>query len=183
MSAEKEKSVAQSEKAKIDNRARLGEITAVLRKHQVTRGVTPEKLRAILEELGPTYVKLGQIMSLHSDVLPQKYCDELMKLTSEVKPMPFETVEEVINRSYREDWHNIFSSIEKETLGSASIAQVHKAKLLDGELALFDQLIHDLLGFLRGHSCRAYSHQNDFLKSVTESAFHNYLITSLSVPQ
>ena len=132
MSAEKEKSVAQSEKAKIDNRARLGEITAVLRKHQVTRGVTPEKLRAILEELGPTYVKLGQIMSLHSDVLPQRYCDELMKLTSEVTPMPFETVEEVINRSYREDWHNIFSSIEKETLGSASIAQVHKAKLLDG---------------------------------------------------
>ena len=123
-------STAQSDKAKIDNRERLGEITAVLRKHHITRGVTPEKLRAILEELGPTYVKLGQIMSLHSDVLPQRYCDELMKLT--VTPMPFETVEEVINRSYREDWHNIFSSIEKETLGSASIAQVHRAKLLDG---------------------------------------------------
>ena len=125
-------SAAQSDKAKIDNRERLGEITAVLRKHHITRGVTPEKLRAILEELGPTYVKLGQIMSLHSDVLPQRYCDELMKLTSEVTPMPFETVEEVINRSYREDWHHIFSSIEKETLGSASIAQVHRAKLLDG---------------------------------------------------
>ena len=125
-------SAAQSDKAKIDNRERLGEITAVLRKHHITRGVTPGKLRAILEELGPTYVKLGQIMSLHSDVLPQRYCDELMKLTSEVTPMPFETVEEVINRSYREDWHNIFSSIEKETLGSASIAQVHRAKLLDG---------------------------------------------------
>ena len=123
---------AQSDKAKIDNRERLGEITAVLRKHHITRGVTPEKLRAILEELGPTYVKLGQIMSLHSDVLPQRYCDELMKLTSEVTPMPFETVEEVINRSYREDWHNIFSSIEKDTLGSASIAQVHRARLLDG---------------------------------------------------
>ena len=129
---EQQESAAQSEKAKIDNRERLKEITAVLRRHQVTRGVTPEKLRAILEELGPTYVKLGQIMSLHSDVLPQRYCDELMKLTSEVTPMPFETVEEVINRSYREDWHNIFSSIEKETLGSASIAQVHRAKLLDG---------------------------------------------------
>ena len=126
-------SAAQSDKAKIDNRERLGEITAVLRKHHITRGVTPGKLRAILEELGPTYVKLGQIMSLHSDVLPQRYCDELMKLTSEVTPMPFETVEEVINRSYREDWHNIFSSIEKETLGSASIAQVHRAKLLDGD--------------------------------------------------
>ena len=125
-------SAAQSDKAKIDNRERLSEITAVLRKHHITRGVTPEKLRAILEDLGPTYVKLGQIMSLHSDVLPQRYCDELMKLTSEVTPMPFETVEEVINRSYREDWHNIFSSIDKETLGSASIAQVHQAKLLDG---------------------------------------------------
>ena len=79
-------SAAQSDKAKIDNRERLGEITAVLRKHHITRGVTPGKLRAILEELGPTYVKLGQIMSLHSDVLPQRYCDELMKLTSEVTP-------------------------------------------------------------------------------------------------
>lgn len=123
---------AQSDKGQIDNRDRLKEITTVLGRHQITRGVTPEKLRAILEDLGPTYVKLGQIMSLHSDVLPQRYCDELMKLTSEVTPMPFETVEEVINRSYREDWHQIFSSIEKDTLGSASIAQVHKAKLLDG---------------------------------------------------
>ena len=122
----------QSDKAKIDNRARLREITAVLRKHHISRGVTPEKLRAILEELGPTYVKLGQIMSLHSDVLPQRYCDELMKLTSEVTPMPFSEVEEVINRSYREDWRNIFASIEHTTLGSASIAQVHKARLLDG---------------------------------------------------
>ena len=128
-----QESASQSEKAKIDNRARLKEITAVLARHQVTRGVTPEKLRAILEDLGPTYVKLGQIMSLHSDVLPQRYCDELMKLTSEVTPMPFETVEEVINRSYREDWHNIFASINRETLGSASIAQVHKATLLDGK--------------------------------------------------
>ncbi len=123
---------AASDKAQIDNRARLREIRAVLGRHQITRGVTPEKLREILEDLGPTYVKLGQIMSLHSDVLPQRYCDELMKLTSEVTPMPFEQVEEVINRSYREDWHQIFASIEKNTLGSASIAQVHKAKLLDG---------------------------------------------------
>ena len=123
---------AASDKAQIDNRARLREIRAVLGRHQITRGVTPEKLREILEDLGPTYVKLGQIMSLHSDVLPQRYCDELMKLTSEVTPMPFAQVEEVINRSYREDWHQIFASIEKNTLGSASIAQVHKAKLLDG---------------------------------------------------
>ena len=52
-------------------------------KHGITRGVSPEKLRLILEDLGPTFIKLGQIMSLHSDILPKRYCDELMRLRSE----------------------------------------------------------------------------------------------------
>ena len=121
------------EKAKMDNRSRMSEIRAVLFRNHITRGVTPEKLRVILEELGPTYIKLGQIMSLHSDILPRAYCDELIKLNSDVKPMPFEEVEEVINRSYREDWHQVFASFDQEPLGSASIAQVHRARLLTGE--------------------------------------------------
>ena len=112
---------------------RLREIMSVLMRSRINEGLTPEKLRQILEELGPTYIKLGQIMSLHSDILPKQYCDELMKLNSDVTPMPFETVEEVINRSYRCRWQDVFASIEKEPLGSASIAQVHKAKLLSGE--------------------------------------------------
>ncbi|MBQ1843661.1 MAG: AarF/ABC1/UbiB kinase family protein [Lachnospiraceae bacterium] len=111
---------------------RLREITSVLHRYHITRGVTPEKLRLILEDLGPTYVKLGQIMSLHSDILPKAYCEELMKLTSDVKPMPFDEVESVLNESYGKDWHQIFSSIEKEPIGSASIAQVHRATLQDG---------------------------------------------------
>ena len=93
----------------MDNRSRMKEIREVLFRNHITRGVTPEKLRVILEELGPTYIKLGQIMSLHSDILPRAYCEELMKLNSEVTPMSFEEVEEVINRSYREDWHQVFS--------------------------------------------------------------------------
>ena len=72
--------------------SRLREMTAVLRKHGITGGLTPEKLRLILEDLGPTYIKLGQIMSLHSDILPKSYCEELMRLHSEVTPMPFEQV-------------------------------------------------------------------------------------------
>ena len=111
---------------------RLREITSVLHRYHITRGVTPEKLRLILEDLGPTYVKLGQIMSLHSDILPKAYCEELMKLTSDVKPMPFDEVESVLNESYGKDWHQIFSAIEKEPIGSASIAQVHRAMLQDG---------------------------------------------------
>ena len=77
---------------------------AVLAKHKITRGVSPEKLRLILEDLGPTYIKLGQIMSLHSDILPKAYCDELMKLNSEVTPMPFEAVLRVIEQSYGISW-------------------------------------------------------------------------------
>ena len=117
----------------MDNRSRMKEIREVLFRNHITRGVTPEKLRVILEELGPTYIKLGQIMSLHSDILPRSYCEELMKLNSEVTPMSFEEVEEVINRSYREDWHQVFSYIDEKPLGSASIAQAHRARLLTGE--------------------------------------------------
>ena len=90
-------------------------------------------MRLILEDLGPTFIKIGQIMSLHSDVLPKKYCDELMKLRSDVAPMPFSEVEEVIEDSYGYPWQEVFSQIEKETLGSASIAQVHRATLKTGE--------------------------------------------------
>lgn len=122
----------EKDKKKMQNESRLREIRQVLARNHITRGVTPEKLRIILEELGPTYIKLGQIMSLHSDILPKEYCDELMKLNSDVVPMPFETVEEVINRSYRCDWHDYFRSIEETPLGSASIAQVHRAVLKDG---------------------------------------------------
>ena len=85
----------QEKKEKSGYGERLREITAVLKKHAITRGVSPEKLRLILEDLGPTYIKLGQIMSLRSDILPKIYCDELMKLCSDVPSIPFSQVIEV----------------------------------------------------------------------------------------
>lgn len=115
-----------------EHNTRLREITAVLRKHSITRGVSPEKLRLILEDLGPTFIKLGQIMSMHSDILPKRYCDELMRLRSEVTPMSFEEVEKVLEESYGCPWTEMFQEIEEFPLGSASIAQVHRAVLKDG---------------------------------------------------
>ena len=112
-----------------DDSLRFNEIKAVLKKHQLGRGINPVKLREILEDLGPTYVKLGQIMSLHSDILPRSYCDELLNLTSDVAPMPFETVISVIEESLGEDYTTLFKSIEETPIGSASIAQVHRARL------------------------------------------------------
>ena len=70
---------------------RLNEILKVLKKHHLTSGLTPVKLREILEDLGPTYVKLGQIMSMRSDMLPEVYCQELTRLRTDVIPMPYET--------------------------------------------------------------------------------------------
>ena len=92
---------------------RLREITAVLKKHAITRGVSPEKLRLILEDLGPTYIKLGQIMSLRSDILPKRYCDELMKLCSEVPPMPFSQVIEVLESPWAVRGRQNFSILSR----------------------------------------------------------------------
>ena len=114
-------------------RTRLKEMTAVLRKYGGIRGLTPQKLRKFLEELGPTYVKLGQILSTRSDMIPKKYCEELMHLCSDVEPMPFEEVEVCIRDAWGQEWKEVLKEIEAVPLGSASIAQVHKAVLKTGE--------------------------------------------------
>lgn len=114
------------------NNKRLGEILKVLRSHQLTHGLTPVKLREILEELGPTYVKLGQIMSMRSDMLPERYCQELTRLRTDVRPLPFQTILRVIEEELKHPVEEIFTSIEASPLGSASIAQVHPAILKDG---------------------------------------------------
>lgn len=116
-------------KAILDSLNRFKELLYVLKSHEIVRGLTPAKLRAILEDMGPTYVKIGQIMSMRSDILPKEYCNELSLLRSNVKPMPFSEVVTVIEQETGEPYKNIFSFIEKEPVGSASIAQVHKAFL------------------------------------------------------
>ena len=113
--------------------SRLHEIVEILRRNDIIHGLTPQKLRLMLEELGPTFVKLGQIMSMRSDMLPQRYCDELKKLRSAVAPMPFETVREIIAEQYQKPPEEVFAFIKKEPLGSASVAQVHAARLLNGQ--------------------------------------------------
>lgn len=111
---------------------RFREIVKVLRQRNLLQGISPMKVRQILEDLGPTFVKLGQIMSMRPDFLPQEYCDELARLQMNVKPVPFSVVKEVIEAEYGCRWDQVFRSIDEEVLGSASIAQVHRAVLLSG---------------------------------------------------
>ena len=112
---------------------RLKEILGVLKKHHITSGIQPEKLRLILEDLGPTYVKLGQIMSMRSDMLPEAYCKELERLRTDVKPLSFDVIKEVIEEQLGCPAEEIFTEISPIPLGSASIAQVHPAVLKNGE--------------------------------------------------
>ncbi len=119
--------------AKKENSSRLLEIISIIRKNGLSKGVTPQKLRSTLEDLGPTFIKIGQILSNRSDILPEEYCQEFSNLRSDVEPMPYETVIRVIENSYGSSWQDVFSDIERNCLGSASIAQVHRAHLNSGE--------------------------------------------------
>lgn len=112
---------------------RLRQMLSVLRKYEVVRGMNPEKMRLILEELGPTFVKLGQVISMRPDFLSGEYIYELSKLQTQANPLPFSIIKEVIEQEYAQKWSNVFADIDEEALGSASIAQVHKATLKNGD--------------------------------------------------
>ena len=80
---------------------RLREMVLVLRKHNVlTSDMTPEKLRLILEDLGPTFVKLGQILSLKPGFLPADYAIELTKLQTQAKPLDFSIIKDCLEKEY-----------------------------------------------------------------------------------
>ena len=111
---------------------RMNEIVRIMRQYKVLHGLTPEQAVEALQALGPTYVKIGQLASNRSDLLPKAYCDAFEKLRDDANPMPFDVVIEQIDRAYGKSWHEVFASIDPVPLGAASIAQVHKATLLDG---------------------------------------------------
>jgi len=88
--------------------------------------------RERLVELGPAYIKLGQVLSTRPDLLPKPYIDELEHLQDEVPPMPFEQIERTIEEELHARISKLFASFAPESLGSASLGQVHAAELRDG---------------------------------------------------
>ncbi|MGZ3672529.1 MAG: ABC1 kinase family protein [Bdellovibrionota bacterium] len=92
----------------------------------------PERLRLCFEELGPTFIKLGQLLSSRSDLLPENYVRELSKLQDRVTPLPFTVIRNSVERELGAPVAEIFSHFSHEPLASASIGQVHEATLKDG---------------------------------------------------
>ena len=114
-------------------KTRAAEIMAVFAKHNFyANGFTPVELRTTLEDLGPTYVKIGQIMSSRVDMLPESYCKELEKLRQNVKELDPEIAKAVIEQETGRKIDDIFLEFRDKPLGSASIGQAHLAVLKDG---------------------------------------------------
>ncbi|BDC91438.1 ABC1 kinase family protein [Leptogranulimonas caecicola] len=128
-----ERTVSTGDLSRGARRKRLREIFGILRKYDVVKGLTPQKFVSMLEDLGPTFVKAGQILSMRSEILPEPFCKELEKLRTDVEPMTYTTVLEVLEHEYKKPVAELFEVIDEKPLGSASIAQVHRARLTTGQ--------------------------------------------------
>ena len=112
---------------------RSAEILGVFAKHNFyANGLTPEELRSTLEDLGPTYVKIGQIMSSRVDLLPESYCKELEKLRQNVQELDPALARAVIEQETGKKIDEIYQEFRDKPIGSASIGQAHYAVLKDG---------------------------------------------------
>jgi len=96
----------------------------------------PVQLRMRLEMLGPTYIKLGQILSLRSDILPETVTNELRNLLSDLPPAPFPEIRETVEGDLGRPLGELFKDVNEVPLGSASIAQTHRATTRDGDLVI-----------------------------------------------
>ncbi len=108
---------------------RLKQIGKIALEYDALHGLTPVKMRLMFEALGPTFVKVGQILSMRSEILPESFCAELSKLRADADPMPYAIVLGTLENEYQRPIDEIFEHIDTTLLGSGSLAQVHRATL------------------------------------------------------
>ena len=103
------------------------------RREHIAALSTAERVRMALEELGPTFIKLGQVLSTRPDVVPAELIDELTELQQHVPPFPFEQVREIVEADLKRPLAALFSHFDPAPIAAASIGQVHRATRFDGE--------------------------------------------------
>ncbi|MCK5724065.1 MAG: AarF/ABC1/UbiB kinase family protein, partial [Gammaproteobacteria bacterium] len=105
----------------------------VTKLEKIQRLTLPQRTRLACEELGPTFVKLGQILSVRPDLIPREFAEEFSKLQDEVPSFSFEEVEEQFKKEFGKSIKELFIEFDKRPVAAASLSQVHKAKLISGE--------------------------------------------------
>ncbi len=153
----------------------------------------PKRLRMVLEELGPTFIKLGQIISTRPDILPENYLNELEYLQDKVAPVGFAEIKHILESELDQPLHQIFSYISETPIASASIGQVHEAFFLNGEHVVIKvqrsglkkvietdlEILYDIAGFLEsrtewGKIYNLQSFVDEFARSIRDEL--DYLI-------
>jgi len=113
------------------------------------RASRAERVRRALEDLGPIFIKFGQMLSTRRDLLPDDVADELERLQDAVPPFPGAIAQQIIEKAFERPVEDIFDEFEPEPLASASIAQVHAAKLKNGDEVVIKVLRPDVLPVIR----------------------------------
>lgn len=127
---------------------------------------TPQRLRLAVQELGPTFIKLAQVLSIRPDIVPPPYLKELAKLQDKVQPSPWPGILERIEKELGASLNDVFTEFEQEPLAVASLAQVHKAKLPGGDKVVVKvqkpgienvietdlEILFDLAKFVQAHT-------------------------------
>lgn len=111
----------------------LERVVSKHRKREIEEHTTPERLRLMFEDLGPTFIKLGQILSTRPDLVSREYIREFEKLRVEVKSFPYEEVQRIIEEELGATPEELYREFDPEVLAAASIGQVHRATLPTGE--------------------------------------------------
>ncbi|MBN7273969.1 AarF/ABC1/UbiB kinase family protein [Ligilactobacillus pobuzihii] len=129
-----------TDNARPTQRERLLEIVHVIREHDMLsnfiRQKNPEEIRLGFEELGPTFIKIGQILSTRPDLVSPAYTHEFSKLQDNVQIDPYSTVEQTFKEQTGQEIDDVFAEFDKDPFASASIGQTHRALLKDGTTAV-----------------------------------------------